>query len=236
MSDLGTDGGKTIDDPLGPDTGQAIAEPMSQADVMWGASMEVRNVRARGPMVLPQDTGQIQRSPVRRRQLSRRARLRAELDDVLGTPPRDERAALVNLVAEADLHAFDLRRSSKRWGRAYFILGLPAAILAGIAGAAGLSSEQFRVTAAIIALVSAGLSAAATFLNSEDRASTANTLGAAWQELADDSRMEVLKFARTHPDGPNEIGDVLLHLHRRKSRLLRGALPSHDQGDTPEAD
>ncbi|MEV6339488.1 hypothetical protein AB0M12_32820 [Nocardia vinacea] len=155
-------------------------------------------------------------------------RLRAELEDVLGTPPTSELDALVHLVAEADLRAFDWRRVGKRWGRAYFVLGLPAAILAGVSGAAGLAEEQFRIAAAVIALISAGLSAAATFLNSDDRAAAASMMSAAWQELADDSRMEVLNFRRAQPGGPDGIGAVLLQLHRRKGRLLRGNLADLD--------
>src|SRR5437016_5220419 len=69
---------------------------------------------------------------------------------------------IVGSVKAADWHS----KRAALYGRAYYALGLPSVALAALAGAAGLASTAGRVPAAIIALVSAALGAAATFLNS----------------------------------------------------------------------
>ncbi|WP_157555922.1 hypothetical protein [Nocardia acidivorans] len=153
------------------------------------------------------------------------AHLRSDLDSAMGHAPVSELDALMRLVGEGDLRAFDLRRASDRWRRIYFLLGLPAAILAAVSGAAGLATEQLRIPAALVALVSAGLSAAVTFLNSDDRAKVSHMLSAAWQEFADDARMAILRFKRAADSDQNAMETTLLELQRRKGRLLRGELP-----------
>jgi len=99
-----------------------------------------------------------------------------------------------SLIAECDLNAFYLRRASRWWGRAYYVLGMPAVVLATIAGATGLASTAGRVPAAIIALIAAGLTAAATFLNSCDNQRNNIVMSAAWSELADDARLHNLSY------------------------------------------
>lgn len=160
---------------------------------------------------------------------SPRGRLKKRLREAIGTAPEEPLGVLESLMAQADLSAFDARRASSRWSRAYYILGVPAVILAAAAGATGLATTTGRVVAAIIALVSAGLTAAATFLNSEEQRKNSDRLGAAWQELADDARLELLQRAQALKSGkPAEevLGfaywDRVLDLQRRKGRLLRG--------------
>jgi hypothetical protein len=110
------------------------------------------------------------------------------------------------------------------------MLGLPAAILAAISGAAGLAGSAGRVPAAIIALVAAGLTAAATFLNSDENSKTDKELSAAWQELSDDSRIMLVQCAQKLESLKPEIvmdqqyWDDVLSFQRRKGRLLRGDL------------
>ncbi|QKV77823.1 hypothetical protein [Amycolatopsis sp. Hca4] len=163
--------------------------------------------------------------------LSARSRLKKRLREALGTAPEEPLGVLESVMAEADLNAFDARRSSLRWGRAYYLLGVPAVILATIAGATGLATAAGRVAAAVIALVSAGLSAAATFLNSQEQRKASGRLCAAWQELADDARMELIQRAqalKTGTPGDDVFGttywEKVLELHRRKGYLLRGDL------------
>lgn len=179
--------------------------------VLWGPSVEIERKRRRGS-----------NRPHRR--------LRAEVDAAIGELPEGERSALLRLVAEADLHAYESRRASRNWRRLYFTLGFPAAVLAGVSGGAALASEQLRVSAGVIALLSAGLTAAATFLNSDQRATAEDKLGAAWQELADDARMEVLKVDGADQE-PALTRKILLVLQRRKSGLLRR---DTDNQDYPE--
>jgi hypothetical protein len=74
----------------------------------------------------------------------------------------------VRAVYEAGEH----RRAMSAWSRTYFFVGLPAAVLAAIAGATALASTAGRIPAGIIALCASGLGAAAAFLDSETRRRT----------------------------------------------------------------
>jgi len=177
---------------------------------------------------------------------SPRRQLKKRLQTAIGRALEEPEDVLESIVAESDLHAFDNRRGSRWWGRAYYLLGLPAAVLAAIAGATGLISTAGRVPAAIIALVAAGLSAAATFLNSEQNRKKDDELSAGWQSLADDARVSLLTYRQAAKTGSNEgisglgsqqapkLIDSIVHLHRRKSRLLRGDLRTDDLQDTQQ--
>jgi hypothetical protein len=160
-----------------------------------------------------------------------RAHLKSRLQAALNDASEEPLSVLESLVADADLNAFDARRASMRWGRVYYLLGVPAVILAAAAGTTGLASTTTRVLAAVIALASAGFSATATFLNSQEQRKNSRLLGAAWQELADDARMELLQRVEALKSGTPaaKVFDVeywtkMLALHRRKGRLLRGDL------------
>jgi hypothetical protein len=100
-------------------------------------------------------------------------------------------------------------------------------VLATIAGAAGLATAAGRIPAAIIALAAAGLATAATFLNSNENKQNNGKLSAAWQELADDVRLTVIKYGRGKDaelfNDNNLINDVI-YFNKRKSALLRGDL------------
>jgi len=125
---------------------------------------------------------------------SPRRQLRKALEAAIGSVPDDVYSTFRSLIAERDLNAFYLRRASRWWGRAYYVLGMPAVVLATIAGATGLASTAGRVPAAIIALIAAGLTAAATFLNSCDNQRNNIVMSAAWSELADDARLHNLSY------------------------------------------
>jgi hypothetical protein len=161
---------------------------------------------------------------------SARRRLQEQLYHLLGEAPGTVMPALKALIAEADLHSFNARRSSSRWSRAYYWLGLPAAVLAAVAGATGLTSTAGRLPAAYIALVAAGLTAAATFLDSNAQRQRRDALSAAWQELADVARMELIRFgeavARGDTGANRRYYTRALALHRWKGQLLRGDLSS----------
>jgi hypothetical protein len=156
-----------------------------------------------------------------------RRQLKRKLDNALGEAPHDAMGVLISLISDCDLRAYDTRRASKRWGSAYYFLGLPAAVLATIAGAAGLATAAGRIPAAIIALVAAGLATAATFLNSNENKQQNSKLSAAWQELADDVRLTVVKYSVSKDPLTQEhlLRDVI-SFNKRKSALLRGDLAS----------
>lgn len=158
-----------------------------------------------------------------------RRRLKRRRNEAIGQAPGDAMGALSSLIADCDLHAYNARSVGEWWGRAYYLLGLPAAILATIAGAAALASTAGRVPAAIIALISAGLTAAATFLNSDENKKNHIRFSAAWQQLADDARLAVIEYGNLadHRDRRNNDGFLIqqvIDLNKRKSALLRGDL------------
>lgn len=175
------------------------------------------------------------RTEVRQRHLfwrsNPRKRLKRRRDESLGEAPDDATGVLLSLIADCDLRAFDTLRSSKRWSSAYYLLGLPAAVLATISGASGLASTAGRIPAAIIALIAAGLATAATFLNSNENKQRNNKLSAAWQELADDVRLVVIQHAQdTGKEGDfygyNPLIRDVIRFNKRKSALLRGDIAS----------
>ena len=166
---------------------------------------------------------------------SPRRTLKRRVKKTLGQAPEDAMAALLALLAEFDLRAYETQQASKRWSSAYYMLGLPAAVLTTIAGAAGLASTAGRVPAAIIALAAAGLTTAALFLNNTNENSQRNSkLSAAWQELADGVREALIRYGqdmrRYHLDdarsteAANSLLTSAIRFNKRKSALLRGDL------------
>jgi hypothetical protein len=118
------------------------------------------------------------------------------------SPPRDNVARsgtvdavkelLQRLIAEARERAAWHEKHAARWARAYYTLGIPAAVLAGIAGATALASTTTRVVAGIIALTSAGISAAAIFLDSRNHQQHHRILAAKWSTLERDVNFTVM--------------------------------------------
>jgi hypothetical protein len=166
-----------------------------------------------------------------------RSQLRKALGDAADkekTPDRLE-SAYKQLIAQSDLNSFDAWRASRWWGRTYFILGLPAAVMSGVAGAVGLANTAGRIPAAIIALAAAGLTAAVTFLHSEINQQRNSITGAAWCLLGDDTRLHLLQYymERQAKGSQNSAPDtkdwriaweVVSELHQRKAGLLRGEI------------
>jgi hypothetical protein len=168
------------------------------------------------------------------------SRAAAELEDLL-----DEAA---NAAAYYDI-------LGGRWSQLYLMLGLPAAILAAIAGATALASTTTRVLAGFIALASAGLSAAVAFLNSKANEERYAGLGAAWAALDSAVREAVSKVSRladmlaetltpvaaAPQDGykvdemQDEIDADMKRLYDQRNQLLRGVIPSLDDQSSRSA-
>jgi hypothetical protein len=160
-----------------------------------------------------------------------RRRLKRLRDTAIGQAPNDAMGVLRSLIADCDLHAYNTRSAGKWWGRAYYLLGLPAAVLATIAGAAALLSTAGRIPAAIIALISAGLTTAVTFLNSNENKQYNIRFSAAWQQLADEARLVVIEYGNMVDNFSNTnkndfLIQQVIYLNRKKSALLRGDLSS----------
>ncbi|MCZ1005671.1 hypothetical protein O1L68_01445 [Streptomyces lydicus] len=66
------------------------------------------------------------------------------------------RAEVERLCDEATRQKDLAHRRAEFWARADIALGFPAALLAGVSGAAGLASADARVPAALVALAAAG--------------------------------------------------------------------------------
>ncbi|WP_351233268.1 hypothetical protein [Streptomyces sp. NPDC002133] len=128
------------------------------------------------------------------------------------------RAEVEKLITEAQIGARRAQRRAKLWHATYLSLGFPAAVLAGISGAAGLASAEARVPAAILALLAAGFSAGSTFLRADARHMTNLRRRYAWQNLETRAR---LILAYDAYEGPEHLHTALLGLHE-----LRVAVPS----------
>jgi hypothetical protein len=76
----------------------------------------------------------------------------------------------------------------KLWRALNLAFGLPAAVLAGIAGGAGLAARHVSATPAILALISAGLGGALTALNPSRRVSQAQGAANAYLKIQIDAR------------------------------------------------
>lgn len=92
------------------------------------------------------------------------------------------------LRAECEWQSEKSRFHRRLWWFVHTFLGLPSAVLAGISGATGLSSESARVPAAVLALISAGLGAAIAFLKPEARERKARAYRNAFLVLETEAR------------------------------------------------
>lgn len=99
------------------------------------------------------------------------------------------RAEVERVLVEAERRERSAHRRVRLWGVMDIALGFPAAVLAGISGATGLASPDARVPAALLALVSAGLSAGAGFLRSDARRAENRRSRLAWAEVEAGARL-----------------------------------------------
>jgi hypothetical protein len=99
------------------------------------------------------------------------------------------------LRAECEWQSEKFRFLRRLWWFVHTLLGLPSAVLAGISGATGLSSEAARVPAAVLALISAGLGAAIAFLKPEARERKAQAYRNAFLVLETEARYALTQAA-----------------------------------------
>jgi hypothetical protein len=101
-------------------------------------------------------------------------------DDSQRTEIADELRRLEEDATYASQSQFE---SSKFWRLWHWLLGIPAAILAAIAGFTGLASVAGRVPAAILALVAAVLGGLLTTVEPNKRVRQGQTAGVAYNEV-----------------------------------------------------
>ncbi len=131
---------------------------------------------------------------------------------------RHLRAEVEKIVDEAHIGARRAQRRSKLWNATFLCLGFPAAVLAGISGAAGLASAGARVPAAIMALLAAGFSAGSGFLRADARQMANLRRRYAWQNLETRAR---LVLAHETYEGVDRLYTALVGLLE-----MRAAIPS----------
>ncbi|MGY5126426.1 hypothetical protein [Streptomyces nigrescens] len=117
-------------------------------------------------------------------------RLRAELERL-----RDE------AIRQKDL----AHRRADFWVKVDIALGFPAALLAGVSGAAGLASADARIPAALMALIAAGCAAGAGFLRGDSRRVANKRARQAWASVEAAARMKLA----TDRVVPEDLGEVL---------------------------
>lgn len=160
--------------------------------------------------------------------------------DGRGVPAIVESATvLLNRLAEEAKNGaawYSVRAS--RWERVYLTLGLPAAVLAAVAGAAALASTTTRIVGGIIALTSAGVSAAAAFLDSRNNQQGFAALAASWSALGSDvdrlltfdvSRLEAVSHRASNLEQPRP-GDVETDETNERRRRARASLRALEEG------
>jgi hypothetical protein len=72
---------------------------------------------------------------------------------------------------------------TKLWRTVNYVLGIPASVLAGAAGATALAATAGRVTAGILAIVAAGFGAVLTTINASHHLNQAAAAGNAYLEI-----------------------------------------------------
>jgi hypothetical protein len=113
--------------------------------------------------------------------------------------------------------------AAEAWSKLNLILGLPAALLAAIAGGAALTRfDHHSLIAGLLAICVAALTAMVTFLNPQEKANLHARAGNAYTSLRNKSRI----FGEIHCslDTPeSELLAKLEELDERRTRLNQGS-------------
>ncbi|MFF8788688.1 hypothetical protein [Streptomyces sp. NPDC015125] len=115
------------------------------------------------------------------------------------------RAEVERLGDEATRQKDLAHRRAEFWVKADIALGFPAALLAGVSGAAGLASADARVPAALVALTAAGFAAGAGFLRSDSRRLANKRARQAWALVEARARMKLAQDSVL----PEDLAEVL---------------------------
>ena len=124
-------------------------------------------------------------------------------------------AEVGRLLDEAERRGRSAHQRVRFWSVIDIALGFPAAVLAGISGAAGLASPDARIPAALLALVSAGFSAGAGFLRSDTRRAANRHSRVAWAEVEAGARLLLVQEARLDPEAVQEALRALFDARAR---------------------
>jgi hypothetical protein len=135
---------------------------------------------------------------------------------------------LVELEAEAERQSLIFGRRTGFFSSMYYLLGLPAAILAAVAGATILASTSGRIAAGITALVASALSAAVAFLDAGQQRDKSAVTQSYWDDLYNDVHVARLTKLPTYTEQSGAW--ALSGFYSRASRIRAGRDPSGDAG------
>ncbi|MEU9376476.1 hypothetical protein AB0D94_22250 [Streptomyces sp. NPDC048255] len=135
------------------------------------------------------------------------------------------RAEVERVLAEAARRERSAHQRVRFWGVMNIALGFPAAVLAGISGAAGLSSPEARVPAALLALVASGFSAGAGFLRSDVRRTENRRTRVAWAEVEAGARLLLTQESHLDREAAQEAVRNLLD---SRTRAIATSLEGRD--------
>lgn len=111
----------------------------------------------------------------------------------------------------------------KLWRLANLVFGVPAAVLAAVAGGTGLAAQHKATAPAVLALLAAGFGAALTTLNPSRRVTQCQASGNAYMELQAAARqLLTIDLARLDYDAARE---ELTKLSVRRDEINRAADP-----------
>ena len=104
------------------------------------------------------------------------------------------------------------------WTTVYYVLGIPATIVAGVAGLTALADHA--LVAAVLAIVATGLTATTTFLNAGEKAHSHGRKRFQYEELKNDVRV-FREVTMKLIDDDDEMHRELMQLCKLRNRLNR---------------
>ena len=115
------------------------------------------------------------------------------------------------------------RRAAQQWGRMNVLIGVPAALFSGAAGAiAALTdvSQNWKIAVTLLAVVSSGLTSVATTLNASRKSEEAALQAAAYGELVRDARVTLqVDLGRLSYETAREALETLIDRLREIDRI-----------------
>ena len=127
--------------------------------------------------------------------------------------------------AQSRIAAAAQRSVSEHWHRLHYCIGIPATVIAALAGAAALSQLAGPILAGALGLTAAVLTGLLSFLNPSERASRASDAVRSYVELEGDAAYFSNLHLYTKPDLDAALS-VIEELRSRKQRV-------NDRADVP---
>jgi hypothetical protein len=190
---------------------------MSDADDIAGRAMRISLGASPAAAVPLAWIRRLFNSPVRK--------LRTNIRGQIGAATTDPVKILEMIIGESDLKSYEWRAVGNWWGRSYYLLGAPAAVLGATAGGAALSNMVDNLVVGALALAAAALTTLATFLRSDQNRDRCTLLSAEWASLGSDARLVHLRYASSMTivgsSRPMEIENEIMRLDRKRGAVLR---------------